>query len=548
MNHQTIKSSVRVKPSWGYTNDDISLTRLEVQPSGRLVIIFDDQNDDVILRVIVTKSYAPVINDFFESETIPRYRELNLTTMKKWTIHRDIDDGDNNDEEEDAENKTNAPVFFYIGVLPHQVTLRSLMPNLDPSIPDDFLEEKSSKIERYRRNITYVFRVFTVHCWRWNETMTKWLPHCKIMDDFTDNSMTCHCKGLSTITATYRQVVNTTYSHSEISMFVQFVENEIITWFIAYLLFCFLVLYLWASKWDHWDKSQRKVIMLPDNDESHSYSYILKLYTGKNEDAATSSKVAVSLEGSLGNSNVHVLESLSRPVTTCGGMDYFVIKTDSSLGDVYRLNVWHNHRGPRPIWYVDKIIIHDAQTHVVSFFLIKSWLSPLHGDGSIGFTCYRLMNFENFPWRMRYSNAMNGITCAGHHMLFGVFTRNGNNEMDSVSELKLESVEIVISILASLISFPIGCAILWIFRNIAPVQSYASDYTSRYVQEIVIPKPMKLDDLERNDLIGQFSSNQQLVVNRMYMNIDNPVIQNHVLPLSHLNDTESKELYEKVRN
>lgn len=74
-----------------------------------MILVFDNQGDDVILRVVVKRNTQPNLDDFWGAQIIPRFEERSLTELQKRSIYLEF------------ENGTEESVFFYVGLLPHQV-------------------------------------------------------------------------------------------------------------------------------------------------------------------------------------------------------------------------------------------------------------------------------------------------------------------------------------------------------------------------------------------------------------------------------------------
>ena len=95
-------------PSWNYTDQDVSVHKLEVQTGGKLLLVFDDRKDNVLLRVVV-KKYRPLFEDFYETNVIPRYSDKNATDLERRSIYVEV------------KEELKRSVFYYIGIIPHQV-------------------------------------------------------------------------------------------------------------------------------------------------------------------------------------------------------------------------------------------------------------------------------------------------------------------------------------------------------------------------------------------------------------------------------------------
>ncbi|XP_033614438.1 polycystin-1-like [Fukomys damarensis] len=56
-------------------------------------------------------------------------------------------------------------------------------------------------------------------------------------------------------------------------------------------------------------------------------------------------------------------------------LDIFRIATPHSLGNVWKIRVWHDNKGLSPAWFLQHIIVRDLQSARSTFFLVNDWLS-----------------------------------------------------------------------------------------------------------------------------------------------------------------------------
>lgn len=55
-------------------------------------------------------------------------------------------------------------------------------------------------------------------------------------------------------------------------------------------------------------------------------------------------------------------------------------------------------------------------------------------------------------------------------------------QLGTTEEFIFEWEEVVVGILAASMTFPVNCIIFYVARNVAPVQSYTTVYSSRYCE------------------------------------------------------------------
>lgn len=101
--------NVVLKPTWNYSDSDISVHKLEFRAGGKTILSFDDQGDGVVLRVVVKENSIPNLNDFWKSYVIPKFEDKDLSERQKRSIYLD------------SANNTREYILYHVGVLPHQV-------------------------------------------------------------------------------------------------------------------------------------------------------------------------------------------------------------------------------------------------------------------------------------------------------------------------------------------------------------------------------------------------------------------------------------------
>nr|XP_015215450.1 PREDICTED: polycystin-1 [Lepisosteus oculatus] len=103
------------------------------------------------------------------------------------------------------------------------------------------------------------------------------------------------------------------------------------------------------------------------------YKYEVQVKTGWGRGSGTTAHVGISLYGREGRSGHRHLDSGS--AFTRSSLDIFHISTDSNLGSIWKIRIWHDNKGLSPSWYVQYVVVKDLQTSNKYFFLIEDWLS-----------------------------------------------------------------------------------------------------------------------------------------------------------------------------
>ncbi|XP_067859553.1 polycystin-1 [Heptranchias perlo] len=103
------------------------------------------------------------------------------------------------------------------------------------------------------------------------------------------------------------------------------------------------------------------------------YKYEILVKTGWGRGSGTSSHVGISLYGREDKSGHRHLDN--EGAFHRNSVDIFQIATDNSLGNIWKIRVWHDNKGLTPSWYLQHVIIKDLQTNNSYYFLVNDWLA-----------------------------------------------------------------------------------------------------------------------------------------------------------------------------
>ncbi|KAF7689316.1 hypothetical protein HF521_012669 [Silurus meridionalis] len=136
-------------------------------------------------------------------------------------------------------------------------------------------------------------------------------------------------------------------------------------------LLCYTVAAPLLRKLDQLDLRRASVVPLCGKDGL--YKYEIQVKTGWMRGAGTTAHVGVSLHGNEGRSGHRHLDRVG--AFTRNNLDIFHIATDSSLGNLLKIRVWHDNKGLSPAWLLQYVLVKDLQTGSSYFFLVEEWLS-----------------------------------------------------------------------------------------------------------------------------------------------------------------------------
>ncbi|NP_001129985.1 polycystin-1 precursor [Oryzias latipes] len=117
----------------------------------------------------------------------------------------------------------------------------------------------------------------------------------------------------------------------------------------------------------------RRAAVVPFCGQDGLFKYEIQVKTGWGPGAGTTAHVGISLYGRGGRSGHRHLDS--KGAFARNALDIFHIATDSSLGNVWKIRVWHDNKGLSPAWMLQYVLVKDLQTGSSFFFLVEEWLS-----------------------------------------------------------------------------------------------------------------------------------------------------------------------------
>ncbi|KAF7223722.1 polycystin-1 isoform X2 [Nothobranchius furzeri] len=117
----------------------------------------------------------------------------------------------------------------------------------------------------------------------------------------------------------------------------------------------------------------RRAAVVPLCGQSGIFKYEIQVKTGWNRGAGTTAHVGISLYGRESRSGHRHLDS--KGAFTRNALDIFQISTNTSLGNVWKIRIWHDNKGLSPAWMLQYVLVKDMQTDSSYYFLVEEWLS-----------------------------------------------------------------------------------------------------------------------------------------------------------------------------
>ncbi|XP_077358515.1 polycystin-1 isoform X3 [Festucalex cinctus] len=146
--------------------------------------------------------------------------------------------------------------------------------------------------------------------------------------------------------------------------------NVVVGIVCAVLILVHLLVGLVAHKLDHLDSL--RLSQVPHCGRAGLYHYRVLVKTGWRHGAGTTAHVGISLYGVNKSGSRHLQRD---GAFQRGSLDQFHLETDVSLGEVWKIRIWHDNTGLDPSWYVQHVVVWDPMTDHMFFFLVDDWLS-----------------------------------------------------------------------------------------------------------------------------------------------------------------------------
>ncbi|XP_068100439.1 polycystin-1 isoform X2 [Hyperolius riggenbachi] len=242
-----------------------------------------------------------------------------------------------------------------------------------------------------------------------------------------------------------------------------------------------------------------KAGIIPFCGKSGVYKYEVLVKTGWGRGSGTTAHVGISLYGvdhKSGHRHLDGENTFHR-----NSVDIFQIAADKSLGNIWKIRLWHDNKGLNPSWFVQHVIIRDLQSSKNYFFLVNDWLSVGQEESGrrvekeiFAASETELKRFSRIfmaelqrgisekhvwlsmwdrPLRSRFTRVQRATCCAVLIFLFlcanavwyGVVSdrNHGDVAVSQVVPLSVDSV--AVGLVTSVIVYPVYLFILFLFRR-----------------------------------------------------------------------------------
>ena len=245
-------------------------------------------------------------------------------------------------------------------------------------------------------------------------------------------------------------------------------------------------------------------------DFSDNYQYEIFVHTGIWRGYGTSANVGIVIYGDNGHTgNIYLNDShLRKKFFSRASVNHFTLSLPESLGQLYKIELWHDDTGKNASWFVQNLCIVDSQTSEEWHFLAKRWIALDKEDGELKIelpvtTEKEMKSAKNLTY-MRAARSF-----VDSHLWFSIFTKPpqsrftrcqrlscclsillaamvanamfyqfGEDKGDTfkLGPLEVGWTQVIIGIQSSLVAIPINVLLVLIFRNIKDPRTEGSDY------------------------------------------------------------------------
>uniref|UniRef100_A0A7M5WZ65 Uncharacterized protein n=1 Tax=Clytia hemisphaerica TaxID=252671 RepID=A0A7M5WZ65_9CNID len=348
-----------------------------------------------------------------------------------------------------------------------------------------------------RGSMNYSLITFCAECSYWNKEDSKWKSDgCQMNRHETSlHVTTCHCNHLTSFGSFF--VAPNPLPTPSLALLK---EGYVLFVTVGSVLFLYVIGMLIARRADKADQTKIGVCPIPDNKPEHHYLYEITINTGSRLNAGTKSKVYINVIGDLGESGVRPLYDSERSPFQRSSSDVFIMATESSLGELRAIRVFHDNSGGG--WYLRNVEIVDLVIEKKSVFLASRWLAVELEDGRVDrvfrqssqaqlkefnylfvnkakrdlsdahlwFSIYARPPRSSFSRCQRLSVAMSILFThmLANLMFYGRQPAGSPATENKVGSFSINMQQIFIAVISACICIPVNILLVTLFRNIKP--------------------------------------------------------------------------------
>ncbi|XP_060598141.1 polycystin-1-like isoform X3 [Ruditapes philippinarum] len=393
--------------------------------------------------------------------------------------------------------------------------------------PSDYSTDDAFKVHlRVSESTQVLVGVYLTRCEFFNEGNEEWdnegcLPH----QDSIATCIKCACNHMTSFGGSLF-VSPDELDFTDLSE-VDFASNPVAIITCSVILGLYIILVVAFRKLDLMDL--KRISLIPLCGKDGSFKYEVTIVTGRLPGAGTTAHVGIRLVGEYGKSaRQHVIKSGAFK-RNCS--DTFIIAYDVNLGELKKIQIWHDNRGSSPSWYLSHVIVNDLQTDHKFYFFGNTWFSleqengtiqkelKVAGSNDMSKFSYRLktamfnsladkhlwLSLFNRPAQSRFTRVQRVTCCVTILFTFVVVNAMwyGLLKKDN-TELGLEGFgweEVVLAMVSNIMVLPISIGLVYLFKKSRSKPNFFD-----HVHKPQTAQTLEIENLCGNSQSGSFES------------------------------------------
>lgn len=238
------------------------------------------------------------------------------------------------------------------------------------------------------KSLPYQLEGFWQQCLQFYPERNEWDTHgCLVTNSTNVHFIQCKCQAGPPITSTISGTLEMQLGELPMHKII----GKKVNWLALLFLVATTAAYALAVCWlcsDH-DKhvvqrglTERHIFALKTARSTARHLYLISVRTGPFFSAGTSAAVSVILHGEKGDSEVIRLADSCPALQRCSTVA-FLAGTNTALGNLMSVEVWHDNSGEFPSWFLEDVTVVHCKTQGSWHFIFDEWFSVSSKDGRI---------------------------------------------------------------------------------------------------------------------------------------------------------------------
>ncbi|XP_065660222.1 uncharacterized protein LOC136084058 isoform X4 [Hydra vulgaris] len=349
----------------------------------------------------------------------------------------------------------------------------------------------------------YEMLSFCTECNYWNEDEKKWMSDGCELDVLSSSFLFTNCK--CTHLTAFGGFFVAPNPLPKLSLALLKRGYVLLVTVIIIILLWIIGLVL-SRRMDKRDVSKVGVCPLLDNLPGDNYLYQIIVNTGNRRNAGTKSNIFFTVTGENNDSGIRRLKDSERECFQRSSCDMFIMTTNSSLGDLDYIRLWHDNSGGG--WYLKDIVVVDLQTEKQFLFISHRWIAIDRGscvldciipvasseestnftyvftskaennlsDEHLWFSIFARPPISSFTRCQRLTVAVSLLLTSMmvSSMYYGKVDEHPDPKAENKSVFFFNKTQIFVVLISTIIKFPIHLLFLKLFRSIIPFENSIS--------------------------------------------------------------------------